>query len=1275
MAEFAGTARFEVRARLGAGGMGVVYRALDREQGVEVALKCFQELTPSSILELKHEFRRMRDIRHVNLVSLGELVEDAGQWFFTMELIEGVDALRSLRPSLPAAPQGEGPEAPLDSTWARRSQETETVRLGASPDDAGPARLAAHLASREAPAAPLDWDRARALFRQLARGIAALHAHGLLHRDIKPSNTLVDAQGRAVLLDFGITEAMALQEAPAGTPRRDVRGTPLYLAPEVYAEGLVSPAADWYSLGMMLYEALVGHRPLRGRTREILEYKRHFALEPPRTWNPDIPEDLDALCCALLSRDPAQRPTGDEVLARLAPGTGTAAPAVQVDPRRATQVFVGREDELALIGAALAHARAGRGRCVLIEGESGLGKTALAHAAVAQQLECDARLLVLRGRSHERESVPFKALDSVVDELTAHLRTLTPAARARVLPVHAELLATLFPVLSEFLAPPPGAAPAPRGAVDAMPREPEEIRRLAFRALGTLLAALCEQRPVLVLLEDLHWADADSWQLLWALLQPLPPVLLLITARPAAIGSWEDARARLQSLLEGALVPLPLGPLSAEQGLSLLLALAPGPDVLHADAQALVTQARGHPLSLQELLRHVRAHGAVPGTFLLDDALVTRAHALGEDAVGVLKLVALAAAPLGSEALLRASRLDATAFARAVTALSEEQLLRRHGLRRRDTLEAFHDRIREVVAGRLTPEEARHLHRQLAGALEHGGPEVEPETLAIHWEGAGEPARARLHAERAAEGAEAAFAFERAARLYRSCLALTPAEDGSRRRRFLVRLGDALTNGGHTAEAGAAYLEASGGAERSERVTLKRLAAERFLQSGHVERGMPQLADTLREAGLALRRSPWRVVLPLLLLRLRIFLRGLDYEPRPLGALSREELQRMDAAQTGTAVLLHLDPFAGAEYGAQFLLWALDSGEEGRIAKALALEYTFMSSVVGSRGRRVQALIADAERVADRIADPRAQAYVLIQRAAVAYSRYGRFEEALDHARRGEHLLRSQCHGVSWELTTLALYHAGILWFSGRWAEMKQRVLRDRASALARGDFWAAANVCSGGTNCIYLMDDAPGEALHRLDEGFRTFPASRFYLAHAFDVSARANIDLYTGDGAAAHARVEAMWKSLEASFLLQIPLMRTAMFDLRARAALGAALQAKGSAQKGLVAQAEAAGRKSRHLITWSPAHALLARASVAHLRGNAELALEHLAGAEAAYDRAGMAGYVAYARCARGRLLGGDEGRALLTEGLGALHAEGIARPERLAGTFAVGFGLEG
>src|SRR5262249_15522106 len=180
--DFRGTDRFVVQRRLGAGAMGVVYQAFDRERSETIALKTIRNVDAAAIYRFKQEFRALTDVTHPNLVALHELVSLGEQWFFTMELVEGVDFLAFVR---------EGAEVALAETITDFSGALVKV----APRPLIPARTGVAL-----PLPSAHMGRLRAALLQLAEGVYALHQAGKLHRDIKPSNVLVTRSGRVVLL-------------------------------------------------------------------------------------------------------------------------------------------------------------------------------------------------------------------------------------------------------------------------------------------------------------------------------------------------------------------------------------------------------------------------------------------------------------------------------------------------------------------------------------------------------------------------------------------------------------------------------------------------------------------------------------------------------------------------------------------------------------------------------------------------------------------------------------------------------------------------------------------------------------------------------------------------------------------------------------------------------------------------------------------------------------------------------------------------------------------
>ena len=297
--EWKGTARYEVTRCLGEGGMGVVYEAFDRERRQKVALKTLLHFSPAALYRFKQEFRTLADVTHTNLVHLYELVAtDAEGVFFTMELIDGKDFVTYTR-----RPDAEGFAVDSESTSSMiagddertvNERESSRDRTSSPPSEAGthgPESGVLQRASGRPPRAsnrpsklrncPADIERLRLSLRQLVEGVQALHAGGRLHRDIKPSNVLVTPAGRVVLLDFGVaTELGAVVDEKM--VEREVVGTVRYMAPEQATEDALGFASDWYSVGAMLYEALVGQAPFVGPRLDVVTRKAMLDPRPPR---------------------------------------------------------------------------------------------------------------------------------------------------------------------------------------------------------------------------------------------------------------------------------------------------------------------------------------------------------------------------------------------------------------------------------------------------------------------------------------------------------------------------------------------------------------------------------------------------------------------------------------------------------------------------------------------------------------------------------------------------------------------------------------------------------------------------------------------------------------------------------------------------------------------------------------------------------------------------------------------------------------------------------
>ena len=1181
--EFQGSDRFVLVRQLGEGGMGIVYEAIDRARGLHVALKTLRAAAPEMLPRLKNEFRALHELHHPNLVTLGELVEEHGRWFFTMELVDGFDVV----------------------SW---------VRGGG--------------------AGGFDEARLRHALPQLVGALEVLHRAGRVHRDIKPSNVLVTAAGRVVLLDFGLTTRVATDDALTDG---SIVGTIDYMAPEQATGAAVSPAADWYGLGVILYEALTGRLPFAGTPPEILRAKQSDDPPAPSTLVPGVPSDLETLCRALMARDPDARPDG-RVLSRL---FRTAEPARDEEILPVEPPFVGRRDELAQLAQALADAQSEGAVTVFVHGESGMGKSALVARFVRSLEETRRDVLILQGRCYEREQVPFKGFDGIVDALTRHLAQLSAADVEALLPVGIDALVGVFPVLARV--------PSVARRVAEADEDARRRRERAFTALRELIGRLARRAPVVMVLEDFQWADDDSLALRRELMRgrDLPGRLLLATLR-SSDGTRDFLRKAILSVDDepGDVRSLAVAPLSDDESRQLVAEIA-GPSPAHPlDTAALVREGRGHPLFLTQLLHRV-VEGDGEAAADLPATLWSRVRVLPDDARRLMEVVSVAAAALPQAVAARAAGLDAAQLARAEGPLRAGHLVRTSGSGLDDAIEPYHDQIRSAVLDHLPLETQRAHHRALAEALDRARPDAH--ALYVHWLGAGEGERAAAAAAAAAEHADAIMAFDRAAQLWAHVIELRPSD--AARRTLWPRLGAALDHAGRPREAIEAYRAAAQLADGDARLEHLRRAAELLLRVGEVDLGLALLGEVLAAIGMRYPSSPRRARLALLYGRTRVRLRGLRFTDRGLLALPPRTRLRIDTAIGAAQTLSMVDHVRGADFQTRGLLLALSAGEPYRIGRAIALEAGYSCAIGTGSVARTRELLARSRQLARLTGHPHLAALTSgIEGIAAAME--GRFRTAAVRLSDGEALLAAR-PGAQFELATVQFFHVMTLSLLGRLRELGERVRLLRREAAERGDLYTLVNLSNGYAHLDWLREGDAAGAREQATASMRAWSQRGFFTQHFYALLAQVNLDLYAGDGETAYGRVMEAWAPLEDCLLLHVQFIRITALDLRARAALSAARTSRTPAPLRASA-ARDARLLEREGAAWATALAALVRAQLGQVA-------DDFARAAVALDDVDLGLHAAVARY-----------RAGLDDPWFA--AEGVADRLALARCFAPGAGSE-
>jgi len=1240
--------------------MGAVYLAHDRERGVDVALKTLLRVDATSVYRFKREFRALSDVLHPNLVALHDLFHEGDLWFFTMEYVQGQDFLtavlgsaRHSLPSLTPTPESSPSAAPPPGTSMQSHPTlTDLPRLGGEMVFPTPVR---------------DIERLRDVLTQISRGLLAIHLAGKLHRDLKSENVLVTDGGRAKVLDFGI---VIDRPSVHGTLELGVMGTPAYMSPEQAAGLPVTEATDWYSLGVMLYEALTGNVPFDGTYLEVMRQKQITDAVAPSQLVTGVPKDLDELCMLLLQRNPAARPQGSAVLRAL---EERSVPSARNNgqssvPAEAESPFVGRDEQLSGLRRHLVQTDHNSPVVTLVHGPSGIGKTTLIERFITE-VRAEGKAVVLKGRCYEREAVPFKAFDSLIDALSRYLRRLPQADAAEALPRDIHALAHLFPVLRRVEA----ITLARRRT--GLPSDRQEQRKRAFGALKEMFCRIADRTPIVLIIDDLQWGDVDSARLITELLSPpdAPSLLLVLAYRSGEARTSACLAPLLPKLREIdtlELHELEVGPLSEEQSTDLARQLL-GVN-LPAAVRGIGFESRGSPHLVHELVRHVRdgsdrgtaSQDTLRGIVSFDRALVHRVGELTDGARVLLELVSVAGRPLPEDSLgLLASSFDIE-LQEALLELRGEKLVRGVGTHHSRAIETYHDRVREAVVQALPLERLEQWHRRLASTLEATG-SGDLEAIVEHLLGARDYQRAQIYAIRAASQAAEALAFDKAARLF--AIAVEHDADEAWGNELLVKWAESLVNAGHGRQAASVFLEAARAASDSDGYVFRRKAGLQLLASGYEDEAMPLIADALEWLKVPPLSSPSDALHALIPLREKLGARGLLLAT-PLEPVAGERLEQLDARLELATGLAVIDPPRAAPIAAQATLDALDAGEPGRAVHALWL-YHVTVDVPQSTILRVpwQGALASAEEIAAPLDLPAAHARVLLATGLEAL-RLGQFRPTVRALDRAEELLSTRCAGVASELRlcrTASLYASIVFCQPERFARAelwaKEAEEHEDLVAATRLRLLSALTIAIEGD--VTRAERVAGQAVLFWDR-------DRIDVTSALARFVTANIALYRGVPETAEHILQGLTGE-ETYSLDAAPLLRGDALLLRARLALLASLE-RGSNAKHMLDQAEHEARELSALRVMTFEHPVrLLRAGIAAQRGDRDTALALLEAIAAdPLDEPTMPFTLAAAIWAKAKLIGAETGRLLASSASNVLREHGVSDPAVFFGPMVLG-----
>ncbi len=1051
-----------------------------------------------------------------------------------------------------------------------------------------------------------DRPRLPAALTQLVEGVSALHARGIIHRDLKPANVLVSTEGRVVILDFGLATTAARPS--------DVSGTPRYMAPE-QLEGLdLGPASDWYAVGLMVAQALTGRVPLADdpRRRKLVDVRLNEHAP-----DSSVPDDFEALCDGLLRANPKRR-LEESSIRDLLGLTG----------RTVKTAFVGREAML----DALADRASG---AVYVSGRSGFGKSTLVRHALERRVRRDPTTIVLNGRCLSQEASPYRGLDEAIDSLTDEL-----IQGSVELPSGADwgVLVRLFPGLRRARA----FASLPEAEV----RPDDAVRSRAGAALGILLQTL--NRPVVLVIDDAQWIGADCVPVLRGLMtRPEQRPLLVLCHRsegasenPVLESVWSAAPLRET---DPGVTRLSLGPLQPAEAKRVVRELL----IDEARAAEIVAASAGEPFLLELLCRHVNAGGGD-----LADALRSRVTALPAAARDVLDVVSVANAGIDVDTALTVAE-SAQERLSVLTRLRNDTLVRERG----SIIEPYHDRIRKAVVAELPRERLRSTHRALAIRFEQLGT-VGPETLMVHFRGAGDRGAATRYATQAADAARRALAFDHAARLLETALELGTFSDAERAHR-IEQQAECWQSAGQTGRAVEHFRRAAALAEPDRRARLLSIAGERLCLSGDLSEGLAVLETAVEGAGVRLGRSAPVSVSAIAWHTLLGRVRGDHFELRSASEIDPRVRARLEVALRAGISMAFLRPFAAAEIMTRVRRAVLDTGDPRLIAWILGGDLFFY----GKTGRhdlaraRVEQVADLAARSSDDFCELLAELFRVIQLHEA--TRFAEMPEALNRL----WAVAKSTHEGKLEVAVAHVFGLNAMWHLGRINELRPAIDAALEETQSTGNGLLRLYERLLYAPLVALAANRPEEARAALAEGRQRVPSSagRWQMWTWFEHIARIYIRLYEGDHGGMRAERLAHKIPLHAVGITTGAVDGLLSRCLDARVSIATSRNTT-SKRKGKRLRSIARGVPARSDSDLARANSSLLEAGACYVTGQLDHTVNLSEKAEKYGTAAGCPVVTAAARRLRGRVLGGSEGRAMVDSVDTALRADGVVDPER-------------